>query len=67
MKTRLYENLLHSNQELETANQSLEENFRQTIVAFAMALEENDQYTRGHSERVARYEALMAEEEETAR
>ncbi len=58
---RLYENLLRSHQDLEVANQSLEENFRQTIVAFALALEENDLYTRGHSERVCRYARILAE------
>ncbi len=58
---RLYENLLESNKDLEAANLSLEENFRQTIVAFAQALEANDLYTRGHSERVAKYAKLIAE------
>jgi len=58
---RLYENLLHSNRDLEAANQSLEENFRQTIVGLAQALEENDLYTRGHSERVAQYSRIVAE------
>ena len=58
---RLYENLLHSNQELESANLSLEENFRQTIVGFANALEESDLYTRGHSERVSLYSRMIAE------
>jgi response regulator RpfG family c-di-GMP phosphodiesterase len=58
---RLYENLLHSNLELEAANLSLEENFRQTIVGFANALEESDQYTRGHSERVSIYSRMIAE------
>jgi len=58
---RLYENLLRSNQDLEAANQSLEENFRQTILAFAQALEENDRYTRGHSERVTNYSRMIAE------
>jgi response regulator RpfG family c-di-GMP phosphodiesterase len=58
---RLYENLLRSNQDLEAANQSLEENFRQTILAFAQALEENDRYTRGHSERVTNFSRMIAE------
>jgi response regulator RpfG family c-di-GMP phosphodiesterase len=58
---RLYENLLRTNQDLEAANQQLEENFRQTILAFAQALEENDRYTRGHSERVCGYSRLIAE------
>jgi response regulator RpfG family c-di-GMP phosphodiesterase len=58
---RLYQNLLRSNQDLETANLKLEENFRQTIVAFAQALEENDRYTRGHSERVCAFSRMIAE------
>jgi response regulator RpfG family c-di-GMP phosphodiesterase len=58
---RLYQNLLVSNKDLELANQSLEENFRQTIVGLAQALEENDQYTRGHSERVANRSRMIAE------
>ena len=57
---RLYENLVRSNQDLGVAKVSLEKNFRQTIVAFALALEENDQYTRGHSERVSEYSRLIA-------
>jgi response regulator RpfG family c-di-GMP phosphodiesterase len=59
---RLYENLLFSNKELAGAKQSLEENFRQTIVAFAHALDESDRYTRGHSERVATYARLIAQQ-----
>ena len=59
---RLYENLLVSNRELAGAKLSLEENFRQTIVAFAHALEESDRYTRGHSERVAMYARLIAQQ-----
>jgi response regulator RpfG family c-di-GMP phosphodiesterase len=58
---RLYENLVDANRELLGANQSLEENFRQTIVGFAHALEESDRYTRGHSERVSAYARLLAE------
>jgi response regulator RpfG family c-di-GMP phosphodiesterase len=58
---RLYENLVDANRELVGANQSLEENFRQTIVGFAHALEESDRYTRGHSERVSGYARLIAE------
>jgi response regulator RpfG family c-di-GMP phosphodiesterase len=57
---RLYENLVLSNRDLEAANQSLEENFRQTIVGLAQALEENDLYTRGHSERVAELSRMIA-------
>jgi len=56
---RLYEDLLEKHADLRTMNQSLEENFRQTIVGFAHALEESDRYTRGHSERVAFYARLL--------
>ena len=58
---RLYENLLVSMEDLEEANMSLEENFRQTIMGFAQALEENDEYTKGHSERVCYYSRMIAE------
>ena len=58
---RLYENLLVSKEDLEKANMSLEENFRQTIMGFAQALEANDEYTKGHSERVSYYSRMIAE------
>ena len=57
---RLYENLVDANQDLTKANVSLEENFKQTIIGFAHALEESDRYTRGHSERVSMYARLIA-------
>ncbi len=57
---RLYESLVKANKNLVEANVSLEENFRQTIIGFAHALEESDRYTRGHSERVASYARLIA-------
>jgi response regulator RpfG family c-di-GMP phosphodiesterase len=57
---RLYESLLGANEDLVHANVSLEENFKQTIIGFAHALEESDRYTRGHSERVATYARLIA-------
>jgi response regulator RpfG family c-di-GMP phosphodiesterase len=57
---RLYESLVGSNKDLSLANVSLEENFRQTIIGFAHALEESDRYTRGHSERVSTYARLIA-------
>jgi len=57
---RLYENLVDANKDLTRANVSLEENFKQTIIGFAHALEESDRYTRGHSERVALYARLIA-------
>ncbi|HEY3358152.1 MAG TPA: HD domain-containing phosphohydrolase [Polyangia bacterium] len=58
---RLYESLVNANDDLVKVNTSLEENFRQTIVGFARALEESDRYTRGHSERVSFYAQLIAE------
>ena len=57
---RLYEDLRQRNDELRTANLSLESMFQQTVAGFAQALEENDLYTRGHSERVAMYSELLA-------
>jgi putative nucleotidyltransferase with HDIG domain len=57
---RLYEDIVGKNRALSQANMSLEENFRQTIVGFAHALDESDKYTRGHSERVAHYAMLIA-------
>ncbi|MES1205970.1 MAG: HD domain-containing phosphohydrolase [Pseudomonadota bacterium] len=57
---RLYENLVDANKDLTAANVSLEENFKQSIIGFAHALEESDRYTRGHSERVALYARLIA-------
>lgn len=57
---RLYESLVEANKGLTHANISLEENFRQTIIGFAHALEESDRYTRGHSERVATYARVIA-------
>ena len=56
---RLYGELVHSNESLRTANQSLEEMFQQTVAGFAQALEESDLYTRGHSERVAVYSEIL--------
>jgi HD-GYP domain-containing protein (c-di-GMP phosphodiesterase class II) len=57
---RLYENLVDANKDLTRANVSLEENFKQSVIGFAHALEESDRYTRGHSERVAMYARLIA-------
>ena len=57
---RLYENLVDANKDLTAANVSLEENFKQSIIGFAHALEESDRYTRGHSERVALYARIIA-------
>jgi response regulator RpfG family c-di-GMP phosphodiesterase len=56
---QLYEDLRIKNQALSAANQSLEENFQQTVAGFALALEEADYYTGGHSQRVAEYAGLL--------
>lgn len=58
---RLVRNLRSTNDQLLTANHSLQENFLKTIQGFALALEENDLYTRGHSERVSIYSKLIAQ------
>lgn len=60
--TRLVEQLKKANQELREANRQLEENFRQSILGFARAIEQNDPYTRGHSDRVAQYSRVIAKE-----
>ncbi len=57
---RLLRNLRRANEGLLDANRELQENFLQTIQGFVSALEENDRYTRGHSERVAVYTRLIA-------
>ena len=58
---RLVRNLRSTNDQLLEANHSLQENFLKTIQGFALALEENDLYTRGHSERVSIYSKLIAQ------
>jgi response regulator RpfG family c-di-GMP phosphodiesterase len=58
---RLIEELQEANRELLEANRIIRENFRQTILGFARAIEQNDPYTRGHSDRVSEYSRLIAE------
>lgn len=57
---RLYDDLRMRNDELRAANETLEQTFQSTVAGFAQALEETDLYTRGHSERVARYAEIIA-------
>lgn len=57
---RLYDDLRMRNDELRAANETLEATFQSTVAGFAQALEETDLYTRGHSERVARYSEILA-------
>ncbi|MBU1221407.1 response regulator [Myxococcota bacterium] len=59
---RLFSELKDTNNELTEANRTIKENFRQTIVGFARAIEQNDPYTRGHSDRVAVFSRLIAEQ-----
>jgi len=56
----LLRGLRRANDDLLQANTDLKENFLQTIQGFVSALEENDRYTSGHSERVAVYTRLIA-------
>lgn len=58
---RLFDDLVTQNTELENAKNRLEDNYQQTVIGFAQALEESDLYTRGHSERVSIYAGLTAE------
>jgi HD-GYP domain-containing protein (c-di-GMP phosphodiesterase class II) len=60
--TRLVEQLQGANRELVEANRQLQENFQQSILGFARAIEQNDPYTRGHSDRVAQYSRIIAAE-----
>jgi len=60
--TRLVEQLQGANHELLEANRQLQENFQQSILGFARAIEQNDPYTRGHSDRVAQYSRIIAAE-----
>ncbi|MGM0596900.1 MAG: HD domain-containing phosphohydrolase [Myxococcota bacterium] len=57
---RLIGELKEANRELTEANQTIKENLRQTILGFARAIEQNDPYTRGHSDRVAKYAKQIA-------
>ncbi len=41
--------------------ENLQNTFRQTIQSFARAMEANDKYTHGHSDRVAQYAKMIAE------
>lgn len=48
--------------EIEMLKFNKEENYEQTILAFVQMIEERDIYTRGHSERVAKYAKAIAHE-----
>lgn len=58
---QFYEDLSNKQLELVQAHGSLKDNFQATVVGFAHALEENDLYTRGHSDRVSMYANLLGQ------
>lgn len=57
----LYEETAALNEELEYMISSLNDNYEQTIKTLANAIEANDEYTKGHCERVANYSRLIAD------
>lgn len=57
----LYEETAALNEELEFMITSLNDNYEETIKTLANAIEANDEYTKGHCERVAYYARLIAE------
>ncbi|HEU4402319.1 MAG TPA: HD domain-containing phosphohydrolase, partial [Candidatus Polarisedimenticolia bacterium] len=67
LNERLLSDLQVRNQQLSTANQSLEQarhdletSYIQTVQSLAVALEAKDRYTAGHSQRVSRFAMLIA-------
>ena len=57
-----YEETTAMNEELEHLVSTLDQNYQETIMALANAIEASDAYTRGHCERVQKYAILIAEE-----
>lgn len=57
-----YEETTAMNEELEHLVSTLDQNYQETIMALANAIEASDAYTRGHCERVQKYALLIAEE-----
>src|SRR3989337_265097 len=47
--------------EIEDAKRSIENHYASTVKALLAAIDAKDQYTRGHSERVSRFSAFLAE------
>jgi putative nucleotidyltransferase with HDIG domain len=58
----LMDNLLKANQELRAAQERLRAGYLQTLTSMITALEARDAYTRGHSDRVAAYTAMIGKE-----
>ncbi len=57
-----YEETTAMNEELEHLVNTLDQNYQETIMALANAIEASDAYTRGHCERVQKYSLLIAEQ-----
>ena len=57
----LYEETSAMNEELESLVSTLDQNYQETIMALANAIEASDSYTRGHCDRVQKYSMLIAE------
>ncbi|EKD25494.1 MAG: hypothetical protein ACD_80C00045G0001 [uncultured bacterium (gcode 4)] len=57
----LYEETTAMNEELENLISTLDQNYQETIVVLANAIEASDHYTRGHCERVEKYSILLAD------
>lgn len=47
--------------EIETAKHNIENHYKSTVAALLAAIDAKDQYTRGHSERVSKFSAFLAE------
>ena len=47
--------------EIESAKRSIENHYASTVKALLSAIDAKDQYTKGHSERVSRFSAFLAE------
>ncbi len=66
LRTRLEIERLHIattelSREIEEAKQSIENHYASTVKALLAAIDAKDHYTRGHSERVSRFSAFLAE------
>ena len=61
-KSFLVDQLASEIERVNSLNEKLKDNFYQTVLSLAAALEARDQYTHGHSDRVDRYSALIARE-----
>lgn len=57
----LYRESARSNTELSRTLEMVNQNYEDTLRALANAIEANDQYTKGHCERVREYALLMAD------